>query len=78
MRKYKKLEKRPEFKEIKAIRERLEFRDFIENNPNYKPIYHYDSSRNLINRETGFIKKTYYFDIFYAFDLLNWIRNKKI
>jgi len=74
---YRQLKRKKEFYCIKAIGERLDERDFKENNPDYKPIYHYDCFGNLVSVETEWVNKTYWFDIWYLFDLLNWIRMKK-
>ena len=78
MKTYKQLEKRKEFDNIKAIAERLEEKDIRENNPNYNDLYYdFDKDGNLIYT-TGWINKTYFSDIWYLFDLLDWIRENKI
>jgi hypothetical protein len=68
---YRQLRRRKEFHDIKEIGERLEQRDIKENNINYKGI--------CVDGEdvSEWIKKTYWFDIWYAFELLDWIKNKR-
>ena len=70
---YRQIRRKKEFHCIKKICERLDYRDLKENNPDYKGLYK-DQDGNYM---TGWLKKTYWSDIWYMFDLLNWIRMKR-
>ena len=74
---YRQLKRRKEFYTIKEIANRLEQKDFAINNPNYKPIHKYNSNGDLISIETGWVKKTFWVDLWYLFDLLEWSRMKR-
>ncbi len=72
---YEELSKRPEFECIKEIGNRVEEKDLKQNNKKFEYRLWLNEDGNY---ETGWIVKTYYFDIWYAFDLLGWVRQNKI
>ena len=77
---YRQLKRKKEFHKIKEILSRLEYNDIIENNPDYTGAMYVqcvDFIRNEWEYTTGYIKRTYWSDIWYLFDLLNWVRIKK-
>lgn len=75
---YDKIRKRKEFECIKAIGERLEKKDIESLNPNYNGMYLDVNENGEQILTTGFIKKSYWFDIYYAFELLDWVRKNLI
>lgn len=74
MKTYRQLRRRKEFHRIKDIARRLDERDIKENNSDYKGLYK-DKDGNLT---TGRLKRTYCSDIWYLFDILEWVRHKRI
>ena len=68
MKTYRQLRRRKEWHCIKAIGERLDEKDLLKHNPDFK---------GFCGFETGWLKKTYWHDKWYLFDLLDWVRNKR-
>ena len=72
--------KRKEFESIIKIAEKLTLKDILENNLNYdindiKKIRLVDEI--IISSSCDWLKRTYYFDIHYAYDLLELARRLK-
>lgn len=47
-------------------------------NPDYKGLYFSKDEKGNKILTTGFLKHSYWFDIWSAFDLLDWIRKNKV
>lgn len=73
MKTYRQIKRRKEFHAIKDIAYRLDNRDLKENNPNYNGLYEDEDG----NFTTGWLNRTYWSDIWYLFDLLEWSRQKR-
>ena len=69
---YRQLKRKKEYHQIKQIANRLEQKDFEKHNPEF---IGWEIKGGWL--QTGWFKKTYFADLWYLFDLLEWARMKR-